>query len=187
MNNETNTGTTSPYRDNKNKLDTYSVAEKLLEDYHVINLNDRLYIYNNGVYEYDMQELEKAIRRLGRGAKTAEIKTTLNDLFSMAPDKEESSYEYVAFNNCIVNIKTLETFDFDPDKFVVTSKVYADYDVDVLTTDTASVELVNKFFNDVTCEDVELQNCLFEILGYCMLRTAKYQRAFILKGNANNR
>lgn len=184
MNNESITGATSLYRDKRGRLDTYSVAEQLLEDYHVISLNDRLYIYNNGIYEYNMQELESAIRRLGRGAKLAEIKTTLSDLFSIAPAREETSYEFVAFNNCIVSIKNLETFDFDSDKYVITSKVYADYDVD---TDTSTVQLVDKFFNDITCGDVELQNCLFEIIGYCMLRSAKYQRAFILKGNANNR
>lgn len=193
MDNQTNTGTTSQYRNSRGRLDTYSLAEQLMEDYHVIRIQsdnklrqNMLYLYNNGIYEHDMQKLEGAIRKLGRGAKPAEIKNTLNDLFSMAPIKEESSYEYIAFNNCIVNIKTLETFDFDYDKFVITSKVYADYDVAVLTTDTSSVKLVNKFFSDITCGDIELQICLLEIVLYCMLRTAKHHRSFILKGNAHN-
>lgn len=184
MENQTSTPTISQYRDSRGRLDSYSVAEHLLTEYHVINLYGKLYIYTNGIYVDNIQELESAIRRLGRGAKTAEINTTLDNLFSMAPAREELGYEYVAFNNCIVNIKTLETFDFDSDKFIITSKVYADYDVD---SDTSTVQLVDKFFADITCGDVELQKCLFEILGYCMLRTATYQRAFILKGNANNR
>ena len=178
MNNESKS-----YRDSKNRLDTYSVAEKLLEDYHVISLNDRLYIYNNGVYEYNLKELEGAIRRLGRGAKTAEINSTFDNLFSIAPTREESGYELVAFNNCIVNFRTLETFDFDPDKYVITSRVFADYNVDA---DASTVQLVDKFFNDISDNDTELRDCLFEIIGYCMLRTAMYHRAFILKGNANN-
>jgi putative DNA primase/helicase len=176
----------SQYRNSRGKLDTYSLAERLLEDYHVINLRDRLYIYDNGIYVYNPQKLESAIRTLGRGAKLAEINTTLKDLFSMAPIREETNYEYVAFNNCIINIKTLETFDFDYNKYIITSKVYADYNVDVLTTDVDSVGLVDQFFNDVSCNDVELQDFLFEMIGYCMLRTSKYQRAFILKGNASN-
>ena len=180
MNNQIST---SQFRNSKGKLDTYSLAEQLMEDYHVIKLRDSLYIYANGIYENNMQELESAIRRYGRGAKLAEIKTTLNDLLSLAPTKDETGYEYVAFNNCIVNIKTLDTFNFDPDRYIITSKVYADYNVD---TDTSAVQLVNKFFNDIANNDVELRNCLFEIIGYCMLRSAKYQRAFILKGNANN-
>lgn len=178
MNNESKS-----YRDSKNRLDTYSVAEQLLKDYHVISLNDRLYIYNNGVYEDNLKELESAIRRLGRGAKTAEINSTFDNLFSMAPAREESGYELVAFNNCIVNFRTLETFDFDPDKYVITSRVFADYGVDA---DASTVQLVDRFFNDITDNDVELRDCLFEIIGYCMLRTAMYHRAFILKGNANN-
>lgn len=186
MNSMNNQISTSQFRNSKDKLDTYSLAEQLMEDYHVIKLRDSLYIYANGIYENNMQELEAAIRRYGRGAKLAEIKTTLNDLLSMAPTKEESSYEYVACNNCIVNVNTLETFDFDYDKYVITSKVYADYNTDVLTANNSSVQLVDKFFNDISCGDAKLKGLLFEILGYCMLRTAKYHRAFILKGNANN-
>ena len=186
MENQLNTEKTSRFRNSRGKLDSYSLAEQLMEDYHVINLRDRLYIYTNGVYEYNMQELESAIRRLGRGAKLAEIKTTIQDLLSMSPAREESTYEYVAFNNCIVNVKTLETFNFDYDRFVITSRVYANYNKDVANDDTATAQLVDKFFNDISCGDIELKKLLFEIIGYCMLRTAKCQRAFILYGNANN-
>lgn len=181
---------TSPFRNNNGKLDTYSLAEQLLEDYHVVRIKcdnqpreDMLYIFNNGIYEYNMTELECAIRRYGRGAKPSEIKTTLQDLLSMSPLVEETPYNYVAFNNCIVDINTLDTFDFDPNKFVITSKVSADYGIEPTSN---TVELVDKFFTDISCGNTEIQNLLYEIIGYCMLRTAKYQRAFILTGNANN-
>lgn len=152
----------------------------------MISLRDRLYIWVNGIYEYNIPELESAIRRLDRGAKVEEINTTLKDLFSIATPREETGYDYLAFNNYIVNIKTLEPLSFDYDKYVITSKVYAAHDTSILTTDTTSVQLVDKFFNNITRGDVELQNFLFEIICYCKLRTAKYQRAFILYGNSKS-
>ena len=187
---EGGSNTTAPqFRNSKGKLDTYSLAEYIEEQYHVIILDGMLYIYADGIYVHDEQLIDNIITKLARGAKPSEKKSVrdnlMADIYSKdnGKPKKQSDYYYVAFNNCIVDIRSLETFDFDPEKFVITSKVYADYDVE---SDEATIQLVDSFFNTICCGNTELENLLFEIIGYCMIRSAKYQRAFILYGNANN-
>ena len=182
--------TTAPqFRNSKGKLDTYSLAEYIEEQYHVIILDGMLYIYVDGIYVHDEQLIDNIITKLARGAKPSEKKSVrdnlMADIYSKdnGNPKKQSDYYYVAFNNCIVDIRSLETFDFDPDEFVITSKVYADYNAE---SDEATIQLVDSFFNTICCGNTELENLLFEIIGYCMIRSAKYQRAFILYGNANN-
>lgn len=171
------------FRDSKGKLDAYSLAEEILEQHHIIILDDMLYIYVDGIYVHDEQLIDNITIKLARGAKPSEKKSVRDNLMAIAPTMEQSDYNYVAFKNCIVDIKSLETFDFDPDKFVITSKVYADYGVE---SDETTIQLVDSFFNTICRENTELKNLLFEIIGYCMIRSAKYQRAFILYGNSNS-
>lgn len=56
----------------------------------------------------------------------------------------------------------------------------------VLLTDSTELELVNEFFNSITCGNKELENLLYEIIGYSLLKSAIFQKAFIFKGNGRN-
>ena len=172
-----------------NKLDTYSLAEYMVKHNHIINLHGMLYIYVNGIYERNTQLIDKIIRNFARGAKPAELKAVYSDLLSIAPVMTESSYYYVAFNNCIVDIRTLDVIhyeDIGPYDYIITSKVYADYDVDLLKVENPNLEFVKNFFDVISCNNPEMKQFLLEIAGYSMIRSAKYQVALILKGYANN-
>ena len=186
--NPVNDGNQPSFR-NKNKLDTYRLAKYLIEQYHVISLDDMLYIYNKGIYEHNLKLIDSLIIELAEGAKPAEKKAVYSDLLAIAPVKAESSYHYIAFNNCIVDIRTLDVIhyeDVEPYDYIITSKVYANYDTDILKIDNSNVEFVKSFFDVICCGDTGLKTLLFEILGYAMTRTAKYQLGFILKGTSNN-
>lgn len=60
-------------------------------------------------------------------------------------------------------------------------------DPSVLTTNSEELETVNKFFNDITCGDKEIENLLYEVIGYSLAKTAKLNKAFIFKGSGRNR
>lgn len=171
------------------KLDTYGLAKYLVEKHFIINLHDMLYIYNDGIYEHNFNLIDSLILNLAQGAKSAEKKAVYSNLMAIAPVKTESSYHYIAFNNCIVDIRTLDVIqyaDVKPYDYIITSKVYADYDLSLLETVNSDIKFVKSFF-DVICDgDVGLKTLLFEIIGYAMTRTAKYQLGFLLKGTSNN-
>lgn len=75
--------------------------------------------------------------------------------------------------------------DVNIDNLVADLKV--DYkDQSVLTTPSPELEKVTQFFSSITCNDKDVENLLYEILGYSMCKTAILQKAFIFKGKGRN-
>ena len=171
------------------RLDTYELAKYLIERYYVINLHGMLYIYVDGIYEHNLRLIDSLIIALAEGAKPAEKKAVYSDLMALAPVKTESSYHYVAFNNCIVDIRDLSVIHYEdvaPYDYIITSKVYANFDLSLLEEINSDIEFVKSFLQVVFCGNPALIIFALEIIGYALIRTAKYQSAFILKGTSNN-
>ena len=59
-------------------------------------------------------------------------------------------------------------------------------DPNVLTTKSKELEIVDKYFSSITCGDKEVENLLYEVIGYSICKTAKLNKAFIFKGNGRN-
>ena len=60
-------------------------------------------------------------------------------------------------------------------------------DLSVLLEDSPELQLVNTFFNAITCSDKGIENLLYEVIGYSLFKTAKLNKSFIFKGNGRNR
>lgn len=54
-------------------------------------------------------------------------------------------------------------------------------DLNVLLEDTEELRFVNNFFKDISCGDIETAILLYGIIGNSMAKTAKLNKAFILK------
>ncbi len=162
------------------------VADYLIKKFHIIKLHDELHIYTNGIYVSNMNILECLIRYVVPKVKPVEVKLVINELFFRAPEKIESNYKYVAMANKIIDISTMKEYEFDANMFVIASRINALYKKDILKTDTSNVEFVNSYFKNLSCGDKELATLYLEILGYCMVRSHKFQLAFLLKGSSNN-
>lgn len=168
------------------KLRVKEAAQWLINKFHIIKINDLLHIYRQGIYVNDISSIEMVIRHWLPKAKSVEIKSVLTEISSSAPARKESHYKYVAFANKVIDIMTLEDYEFDPDKFIITSRVYAVYDSKLLDTDNSNVEFINTYFNNLSCGDRELTELYLEIIGYSMLRSHKHQLGFLLKGSSFN-
>lgn len=59
-------------------------------------------------------------------------------------------------------------------------------DLSVLLQSSPELELVNKFFLDITCQDKDIERLLYEVIGYSFIKTAKLNKAIILKGFGRN-
>ncbi len=60
-------------------------------------------------------------------------------------------------------------------------------DLNVLTEDTQELRDVNYFFDSICDGNKELENLLFEIIGYSLTKTAEFSCGFIFKGDGRNR
>lgn len=59
-------------------------------------------------------------------------------------------------------------------------------DLNVLTEDTKELKDVNYFFDSICCGNKDLQNLLYEVIGYSVSTTTKLNKAFILQGCGRN-
>ena len=60
------------------------------------------------------------------------------------------------------------------------------YDPNVLLTNSPELEVVDYYFKSVTDEHEDIENLLYEMIGYCLATTAKLNKAFLLKGSGRN-
>lgn len=59
-------------------------------------------------------------------------------------------------------------------------------DLEVLTTSSKELELVDYYFDSITCHDKEIETLLYECIGYSISRTAKLNKAFLFMGKGRN-
>ena len=60
------------------------------------------------------------------------------------------------------------------------------YDPSVLLTNSKELELVNYYFDSVSCHNKGIANLLREMMGYSLAETTKLNKLFILKGDGRN-
>ena len=67
------------------------------------------------------------------------------------------------------------------------AKLSVPYDIpEVCIKKTNEEEVVNQYFESVSCHNRELELLLYEVIGYSLTKTAKLNKAFIFKGNGRN-
>ena len=60
------------------------------------------------------------------------------------------------------------------------------YDPSVLLTNSPEEKTVNDYFKSVTCKIEDIENLLYEVIGYSLAETAKLNKLIILKGDGRN-
>lgn len=68
----------------------------------------------------------------------------------------------------------------------ILTKIRFPYDEKVLTTSSKELGLVDYYFQSVSSDDKEVENLLYEVIGYSLCKTAKLNKAFIFKGKGRN-
>lgn len=84
----------------------------------------------------------------------------------------------IAFNNCVVNLDTGDISPLSPNVFI-TSKVMINLD-----SKYKECPKIDAFFEKIVGS--EKKNILYDLLGYCFLRSYPFQKIFILHGPGQN-
>ena len=167
------------------KLQPYNVAKCILDNFRVISIDNMLYIYNeySRIYFNDTKIIESIIIQLVPKIKLSDIKAVLYDLSRCAPKLEVADEKYVVYNNCILDTSTLQVVtDFTPEKYIITTRVYANYVPDVVSANGSDVKFVKSFGNTLSCGNRDLAIVYLEVLGYCLVRSYKFQLRLYPKG-----
>ena len=108
------------------------LAEYIIEKYHIVHYPDvqgNLYFYNVELGIYELDKTGRCIRSFIRQEhefKMNQIKETIEYIVDMSPIQKEISQHYIAVNNGLLHMETMEFKEFTPDEFII-SKIPTNY------------------------------------------------------------
>lgn len=163
------------------KLDYELFANHLIEKHHIIKIEGKLYVYDEGVYVMlDTDKLNELVMAKLRNT-TKNMRGELKDyIFNFAPVKQQSSYNYILFKNCIYDVVRKVTLPITPDHIFL-NRIDHNYN-----PQAEPVEVVDTVFNNLSCGDEEVNSLLKEIIGYTFYRRNKMRKFFVLVGDGFN-
>ena len=154
-------------------------AQFLRSEYHIVNINEQLHIYHNGVYDYAQKIIERMMIKKIPNLKAQQRIEVMKYLNLICEDVEPSDANYIAFKNGIYDLSTDRLIDYTPD-IVLTNRINYNY------TKGAYNKLTDTTLNKIACNDREVRALLEECIGYCFYRRNELGKAFILTGDKAN-
>lgn len=147
---------------------------------HIKRINGQLHVYRDGVYVPGTLEIEAQMVKHLPMIKSAQRTEVLKYLELLCPnDSPVAPPEYIAFENGVLDIVTMEMLEFSPD-IVVTNKVPWRYEPDAYS------ELADVTLNNIACNDRDIRAILEEAIGYCFYRCNTLSKSFFLTGSGAN-
>jgi len=154
-------------------------AEFVAKTHNVCASEGQLLIYNDGYYDANRLEIERAMIHHISNITRNQRNETLEYLKIMAQQLERQRYYNVCVQNGVYNTKENILMEHNPEHNM-RNKINAVYDPHAYN------ESVDHVLDKITCGDKEVRSLLEEMIGYCMLPTTKYQVSFILYGGGSN-
>ena len=155
-------------------------AQFLMNNNHILKINNQLHIYKNGIYVPDLEDIEHQmityIPTLSR-AKRNEVLTYLNVL--IRDNTKSAEANLIAFKNGVYDISKKELLPFNPE-MIITNKIDYNYNSSVYD------ETCDNTLTKLACKDNNIRNLLEEVIGYCFYRRNELGVAFILTGDKSN-
>ena len=157
-------------------------GDELISAYHIITVNNQLYVYENGYYQADERIIEGKMLELFPSIKTSQrnevlnyikIKTHINSrLLTISP--------YVLnLKNTRLDLRTGQCLEFTH-KSIEFDRIPVIYDPSAYCAD------LDKMLNRVFLADREVIDLFEEMIGACLLKHNRYQKAFMLYGSGSN-
>ena len=146
----------------------------------IYSKSENLYIYKNGVYRRNDNDILRAIQLYCKDAKESFRKEVSKYIQVSAPVLEiKDDVNLIGCQNGVYNIETDEFTGYDKDMFLQ-HKLSADYNKD------AKSDAVDKMLNKITCNNKAVRSLIEEMIGYCLYRNCRYQKVFLLRGFGKN-
>ncbi|WP_243187203.1 phage/plasmid primase, P4 family [Faecalispora jeddahensis] len=156
-------------------------ATYLKNNNHIIKINGRLHVYQDGVYRADSEAVERAMVDLIPSLKDSQRKETLKQLNLICETKYPAPAHIIAFRNGIYNLADDSFEPFTPD-VVITNKINWPYNP------AAYNKLMDHTLDRIACGKAEIRALLEEMVGSCFYRSNALAGggSFILTGEGAN-
>lgn len=154
-------------------------GDYMIKKYNIIKLEKRLYMYKDGVYIDGESAIGSLIIELIpdlSSNKKREVKEYIKD---KCLDAKECDENLICFKNGMLDLDTLILKPHSPE-FISKNKVNINY------YPYNKNEDMDKLMSNLACDDKEVIQLLYEMIGYCLYRGMPFQKVFILLGNGAN-
>lgn len=157
-------------------------GDDLIDTFHIVTVNNQMYIYEDGYYQQDEKIIERRMLDLFSGIKQAQRAEVLSyiRIKTHMPSGELKVNPYVInLKNTRLDVRTGERqpFGFENVEF---DRIPVKYDP------AAECEALDQMLQKVFCDDTEVLNLFEEMIGACLIKHNRYQKAFMLYGSGSN-
>ena len=141
--------------------------------------NGRLYMYDKGYYSDNQGKIEKRMIQYIPELSAMQRREVIQYLKLISDEPKINSIYYVSCDNGLLDIRTKSLTPYTPEIFLA-NKITASYD------DNAYDANIDNMLNKISCNSKDIRALLEEMIGYCLIPTSKFQKAFILYGDGSN-
>lgn len=157
-------------------------GDQLIQEFKIIEVNNCLYVYEDGYYQADDKIIERKMielfpsilqRQRAEVLSYVKIKTHVN-----AGDIRVNPY-VINLKNTRLDIRSGKCLEFTPDA-IEFDRIPVTYDPSAYCAD------LDKMLNKVFCGDREVINLFEEMVGYCLIKHSRYSKMFLCYGQGSN-
>ena len=157
-------------------------GDELINAFKIITINNQLYVYEDGYYQRDEKIIERKMIQLYRSIK----QNQRNEVLSYIRIRTHIGGGSIKVNPYILNLKNTR-YDIRSGKCLEFTPEAIEFDRIPVTYDpSAYCADLDKMLNRVFLGDREVINLFEEMIGACLLKHNRYQKAFMLYGSGSN-
>lgn len=157
-------------------------GDELINAYNIITVNGQLYVYEDGYYQQDERIIEQKMIELYPSIK----QNQRSEVLSYIRIKTHINSGNIKVNPYIINLKNTR-YDIRSGKCLEFTPEAIEFDRIPVTYDpSAYCSDLDKMLNRVFLGDREVINLFEEMIGACLLKHNRYQKAFMLYGAGSN-
>ena len=162
------------------KFNHAGFAKLMMSKFDILFYHGSFYIYDDGYYKEGIQIIKNKMIDMFDSITKHQKAEVMDYLATRCFVSEVKSDLYnINLENCRLNVATGETTDHDP-RYMDFNRIPVKYDPSV------KCEIVDHIIDKVFCHDAELVTLFHEMLGSCLIKHNKYQKAFIMVGSGSN-
>lgn len=163
----------------RRSFDHAAIAEKLMKDNGACFVDGMPAIRDGKLYEIGWKAVAREIIKLDKNATRTNQKEVQHYLMVMAEQKQQSDPSLIAFNNGVLDIRTMQLRDYE-ESDVIPNIIPHDWDAN------SEFQDVDNTLLKLACSDPDIFGSLIEVIGVCMYRSAEFTQSAILLGEGSN-
>lgn len=157
-------------------------GDELIKQYHILTVNEQLYVYDDGYYQQDDRIIERKMIEMYPSIKQSQRSEVLAYIRIETHKREEDirvNPYVINLRNTRLDVRNGDLLPFDH-KAIEFDRVPVEFNPEATSAD------VDHMLDKVFTNDVEIRMLFEEMLGYCLIKHNRYRSGFMLVGNGHN-